>query len=371
MKTLAILTVAVVSLPCVAVAQRTVPDRRVVPIPPAPPMPTNQALVAWQVDSVQCSDGDLPKQAVMLPRPAFGWIQTGAPPRLALAFAVDAAGRPIEIRRGDTMYVPNADDLAPALAASSFASGTPHRDCEIRYAATRTPIAAAAVPDLIAATIDARPSPEAVARIKPEGSDCVDRPLAPLLRGYPDFHKLPGSVGRQQWSMVQFDVDDAGKPIAIRTNAGSNDVGLDAAARDAVAKSRFSGGRRTGCLYPYWKSALPRPAPDAPDKDTFRPDNATCPAELDWAVKPVLRYPDNYRKRAIEGWAIVGFDAAPWGATGNVRVLAAAPSADFGAAAVNIVSAARLASSNQGYVGCVERVRYVMTPPDGAEPSDR
>ena len=146
---------------------------------------------------------------------------------------------------------------------------------------------------------------------------------------------------------------------------GTNDGGLDAAARDAVAKSRFTGGKRTGCLYSYWKSATPRPAPDGPDTRSFRADNATCPNDLAWAVKPVLQYPDNYRKRGIEGWAVVAFDAAP--ATGNVRVLAAEPSADFGMAAANIVSAARLAPSNQGYVGCVERVRYVMAPRDGAE----
>jgi TonB family protein len=304
----------------------------------------------------------------MLPRPTFGWVQTGMQSRVTFDFAVDAEGRPMDIRRtAEPNYVANADDLAPALAASDFAAGAPHRDCRVSYAATWTPIAAAAVPDLIAATVETRSSPQVIERVKPAGSDCFARPPAPLLRGFPDFHKLKGSVGRLQWSMVQFDIDKAGKPVGVRTLTGTNDGGLDAAARDAVAKSRFSGGARTGCLYPYWKSALPRPAPDSPDKDTFRPADATCPVELEWAVKPILQYPDNYRKRGIEGWAIIGFDVAPWGATGNVRVLAAEPAADFGMAAANIVSAARLASSNQGYVGCVERVRYVMAPPGGAE----
>ncbi|QDZ07167.1 energy transducer TonB [Sphingomonas panacisoli] len=371
MKTLAILAVAAAVLPTVVVAQRKPVERYPAPIPPAPPLPGAQGLIGWQVEGMDCAGTDLPDAAVMLPRPAFGWMQQGAPLRVTLDFAIDDAGRPVDIRRSEQSYVPNADDLAPALAASNFAAGAPHRQCQAHYVATRSPIAAAAVPDLIAATIDARPSREAIERIKPTGSDCFDKPLEPLLRGYPDFRTLKGSVGRLQWSMVQFDIDAAGKPVAVHTLTGTHDGGLDAAARAAVAKSRFAGGKRSGCLYPYWKSATPRPAPDSPDKQGFRPESATCPVELDWAVKPVLQYPDNYRKRGIEGWAIVAFDAAPWGATGNVRVLAAEPAADFGTTAINVVAAARLAPSNQGYVGCVERVRYVMTSPGGAEaPAD-
>ena len=34
--------------------------------------------------------------------------------------------------------------------------------------------------------------------------------------------------------------------------------------------------------------------------------------------------------RAIEGWAVIAFDVAPWGGTGNVRVVASEPAADFG-----------------------------------------
>lgn len=372
MKTLAILAAAAAFLPSLAGAQARVVERPPISIPPAPlPPPNSQALIVWRVETVHCADADLPEVAVSLPRPSFGWMQMGAPARATFDFTVTADGRPIDIRRAGAGYVPSTDDLAPALAASGFAAGKPHRDCRVTYVATRTPIAMADVVDLIAATIDARPSRDVVDRIKPANSDCLSRFPAPLLRAYPDFTKLKGSVGRPQWSMVAFDVDAAGKPTGVRTLTGSNDAPLDLAARDAVAKSRFVAGKRTGCFYPYWKNALPLPAPDAPDKQSFRPDGATCPTQLDWAVKPVLQYPQNYRKRAIEGWAIVAFDAAPWGATGNVRVLAAEPAADFGTAAMNIVTAARLAPSNQGYVGCVERVRYVMTPPDVADaPAD-
>ena len=274
-------------------------------------------------------------------------MQMGSQSRVTIDFTVAADGRPIDIRRVGASYTPNADDLARELAASGFAAGVPHRDCQVTYVATRTPIAMADVADLLSASIDSRPSREAIDRIKPANSDCLNPAPSSLLRGYPDFAKLKGSVGRLQWSMVKLDIDAAGKPTGIRTLTGTNDAALDQAGRDAVARSRFSGGKRTGCLSPYRKAAQPLPAPAAPEEQSFRPDGATCPVDLEWAVQPVLRYPDNYRKRGIEGWAIIAFDAAPWAATGNIRVLAAEPAADFGMAAVNIITSARLAPSNR------------------------
>jgi TonB family protein len=73
----------------------------------------------------------------------------------------------------------------------------------------------------------------------------------------------------------------------------------------------------------------------------------------------VLRFPEPYRRRAIEGWAVVTYDVAPWGEINNIQVKASQPSADFGAQAVTVLRSARV-KPGPGAVGCVERVRFVM-----------
>ena len=99
-----------------------------------------------------------------------------------------------------------------------------------------------------------------------------------------------------------------------------------------------------------------------PEEASFRPADATCPAQAEWAVSPTLTYPDNFRRRGIEGWAMIGYDVAPWGATGNVRVLATQPSDEFGAQAMRIITTAKRVPSATGYTGCVDRVSFKMGP---------
>jgi len=45
------------------------------------------------------------------------------------------------------------------------------------------------------------------------------------------------------------------------------------------------------------------------------------------SLPPLMPFPSRFRRRAIEGWSEIGFDVAPWRATGNVRVLASTPAA--------------------------------------------
>ena len=70
----------------------------------------------------------------------------------------------------------------------------------------------------------------------------------------------------------------------------------------------------------------------------------------------------------IEGWAVVRYDVAPWGALGNISVLKSEPSEDFGKQAVMMLQNAMLAPSTQGMTGCVDRVRYVLD--DKPAPAD-
>ena len=77
---------------------------------------------------------------------------------------------------------------------------------------------------------------------------------------------------------------------------------------------------------------------------------------------PALVFRGGFLQRRVVGWALIGYDVAPWGQTGNVRVLAAEPAAAFGEQALNIVRSARKETADTGMTGCVTMVRFVMPP---------
>lgn len=351
---------SVIGIPVSGLAAAVPPD-----IPPPPPLvdaDTNgPALIAWQVARITCSEGNLPVAAAVTPFPQSGWSAM----RLTEAeyqFSVDGEGRPVDIHRPQGgPFVQFTDDLAPALAASRFAQGAPRHDCRVTFKAAVTPLAGVTPRDAMTLAMTGGAQRKALwDRIRPAGSTCTDPQPAPLLRAFPDFARIPSVPGQRSWSMVGFDISASGKPLAPHLIGASGNAALDSAARDAVARSRFVKKARTGCLYYYWRDAATLKAPVMPDPASVRPKDANCPEHLSWVGQPNMQYPANYRRRAVEGWAIVAFDTAPWGETGNFRVLAAQPSADFGQAAINTLRPARLARSNSGYVGCVERVRFAM-----------
>ncbi|MGB5077066.1 MAG: hypothetical protein WBO17_06270 [Sphingorhabdus sp.] len=71
----------------------------------------------------------------------------------------------------------------------------------------------------------------------------------------------------------------------------------------------------------------------------------------------MLTFPGNWQRRMIEVWGVILFDVAPWGGTGNLRIVASEPATEFGKMARRIVQAAKLAPSTSGLSGCVEIVR--------------
>jgi TonB family protein len=188
------------------------------------------------------------------------------------------------------------------------------------------------------------------------------------MRAFPAFEKIPQAHGTLSHSVVGFDIDAGGKPRSVRLVDTSGNAELDRQSLDAVARSSFAPGARTGCTYPYYRrQAEPLKAPDAPPSASFRPEGSTCPEELGkWASIPRLEFPPEFLRRGIEGWAAIRYDLAPWGASGNVAVLAAEPAEAFGTQARGIVSQGRRAPSS-GYSGCVTLVRFVL-PPRGTAP---
>jgi TonB family protein len=278
---------------------------------------------------------------------------------ITMRFRIDETGRVLGLKRNPSGYRLMAD-LAPSLAASKFAPGAPRNDCSIVYEQKRTSIADADLPEIInySITPPRRAPKELFDRITPAGADCnVQRP-AVLLRAYPDFDSIPATVGRMDWSMVKFDIAASGKPVKLSVYATTGNKALDKASIEAVAKSRFAKGGKQGCLYPYWRRGGTLEAPPSKELTAYRSEDSTCRQTVDWKFQPPLVYPDNFRRRDIEGWAVISFDVAPWGATGNVKIVAAEPAEEFGEAARQIVVGSLKEPSGQGFSNCVTRVRY-------------
>ncbi len=350
------------------------------PAPPVINIPSpvaaarEQSVAVLKPTDARCADGPLDISAIKRPAVQLFWSRNQATETpIVLSFRIDESGRVLGLKREPNGYgvLP---DLSPSLAASRFPSGKPRNGCSISYSREQTTIADAQTEDLIAYSLAATPRPpkELFDRLQPEGSDCYPRRPAVLLQAYPEFDTIAATAGRTDWSMVKFNIDGNGKPVAIGIHATSGNKALDKASIDAIAKSRYAKGAKKGCLYPYWRAAGPVAAPASPETEAYRSGEGKCPAEVEWKSKPALVYPDNFRRRAVEGWAIVAFDVAPWGATGNVKLVAAEPAAEFGEAALNIVRGATVVSSEQGYSGCFEKIRYVMNPkrPDNDLPSN-
>lgn len=323
-------------------------------------------LLMWSPGEVRCSEGGLVRGERM-PRPLNGlvWSTGVAAVPITFAFAIDEGGRPISIARRGEGNMAHAEDTGPALAASRFAPGAIRSDCTITYTPRTAPLDAAPVPELMSYSMNRksiRLPREAMRRIG--GGNCGERPVpGPLLRAYPDFRKLANTPGRRDWAMVGYDLDASGRPVNVRIVGGTGHAALDAASLDAVGKSRFASGEREGCRYPYWLNPGVVEAPPMPPKGALEPADAACDARDGFARPPRLIFPEPYRRRAIEGWAIVSYDVASWGEIGNVKVLEAQPSEDFGKQAVRMMENAEARTSGQGMTGCVDRIRFVMNAP--------
>jgi TonB family protein len=294
-----------------------------------------------------------------MPFNSLGWGLSG---RAVVRFDIDSSGRPVSIKSS------SGDDAAAAVAASRF-SAQARQHCSATFSAPIQPLEVAPLADLVAYTVSPVSGPlppQGWARIRSAG-DCQHPPRQqPLLRAYPDFDAIPARPGVKDWAMIGYDTDARGRPLRAHVVSGTGNRLLDAAATTAVRNSRFTGGARTACLYPYWRAPAVLPAPVMPGKGTYQDMQDACPRQGSWANLPVLRFPPSFARRRIEGWAILSYDVAPWGEIGNVKVLEAQPAEEFGRQAMQILRVAKAPASPQGASGCVERVKFVM-PREDAE----
>jgi TonB family protein len=350
----------------------------VAPVAGVQPARSPQMLLAWLPGEVRCDGIAVAPAAMRRPLTTLAWQEPGGARTVTYRFRIDPAGRPLSIARDGGGYAMQTEDIAPSLAASRFPVAADRRDCAITYTARSTPLVEAPVADLMSYAVNPLTGPlprPGWDRIIPAGADCR-APRAPRirLRAYPDFDALPPTPGVRGWSMVGYDLDARGRPVRVRTAAGTRNPALDAAAVDAVRASRFTPGARTGCLYPYWQNPATIAAPPLPDRIGTAGTTDGCPAG-EWVYRPTPVYPRPWHARGIEGWAVVAFDVAPWGEIGNVRVVASEPAAEFGQEALRLLRGARKPASATGHAGCIERVRFAMpatatATADPARPDD-
>lgn len=322
-------------------------------------MVPQRMLVTWSAGQVRC-DGVMRTATVPIsPFPMLGW--RGAMPNSRDAdidFAIDASGRTMQIA-SDVGNLGYAIDLKPAVAAARFAAGAPAQNCHVTLSRQDRSLEEAPIAEIARYAAAPRTGPverEVLDRLKPTGTNCFEPPLEPRMIMFPDLKSLPGQPGQLSWSLAGFDVDAGGKTVRMGIIASSGDKAIDHAVLEAVSKSRFAPVPRHGCLMPSIRRADTVKAPEFPASKN------PCEEPADWRVPPRLQFPEPYRRRGIEGWALIRYDIAPWGALGNFSVVASAPSDDFGVAGIATLRNAALPQRPDGLKGCLARVRFVIAP---------
>ena len=341
-----------------------------VPASPPPPIVTvpihgpattvvQQQFVTWHPGPVRCDGATEVPVTVRRPYNEIVWAGVAKPRPVTMQFAVDESGRPLSIRQDEPVGGYRANQISPALAASRFAPGPARQDCTIVYTPKLDSLDDVPIPELASYVVTQQkprlPKP-GYDRLR-AGDECR-RKTQPLVQVLPDLQRIAATPGVRDWALVGFDVTASGETRNAHILASTGNAELDQASVTAISESRYNAGEaRGGCSYSFSRNAGELPAPVMPNKPAADQEDQ-CRA-LDWAQSPRLVYPDLYRKLSIEGWAILKYDVAPWGAIGNVQVLDAQPTQDFGMAAKAMLERARK-EAGQGATECMTRVRYEM-----------
>ncbi len=356
-----------------ALAAPPAPPPPVVSVPYVPPV--SKILVA-RAGEVRCA-GDLVAPLRMDPPIPMASSST-APPPVALKFRVDASGRPlgiahaVETSSGSPWHM---RDIQPALAAWQFEAGPERSDCSVTFTFDAKAVEEiddeaalryAALSRFGTPGYNAALARTAFERGRGEGSTCT-RPLERRRLEYAPADLLPKVPGAPSFTIATHDVDSKGKPVRARVLSSSGNEELDRHTLKALRASRFAPEERRGCVQMFRRSAGLLPAPPPIPVRGERPSK-TCSngAKPAWKKAPSSGFPEPFRRRSIEGWAIVRYDVAPWGQIGNVSVLAAEPASDLGEHAANLVRNASKVESATGFSGCVDILMFKLPSEDQA-----
>lgn len=354
------------------------------PASPPPPVitipardPSAQAgphLSVWDAGEVTCADGRrLAGSLIGAPTPVRLSRSMDAMPPMTFGFTLGADGQARSITSsGDAVGLARAMDIPPAIAGARFPATATPVHCEVTFTESIVAMDKAELEDLILLIAYRGPRevpPSAFTRFAP--GTCGERPRPrPLTVSYPDFRAIPNPSGRRDWVFLTYDTDAKGNAVDITIAGTSGNADLDAAAAAALKQSRFTEGNRTGCFRYFWSGHSTVTAPERPPLDSYGERPEACNAEGRWAVEPNLVYPEIYRRRAIEGWAVLRYDVAPWGEIGNIEVVEAQPAQSLGAFAVPILRSARYVEQGAGLKGCITSVRFRLPDRDQERESE-
>ena len=347
---------------------------------PMPPMPIDrQRFVSFSPGAIDCGGVAVVPDRREEPYPSVGFAYSNDQPLPAtgfyrLRFSIDGSGRPedIAVDKDDLPHWIDRSDIMPAFAAWHFAAGAPRQGCVIAFAIHDYPISAAPPAEAMRYFAMKGGDRDLFERTIPKGSTCF-QPNAPaeLVRVWPDFETIPQPPGTRSFTMIGYDINRHGKPIHVHVVASDGNRVLDAKGVAAMKRSRYVNGARSGCTYPFRRTPIaPLKAPPSPDVAAFRPPDADCDGVGAWTNLALTTFPEAFRKRSIEGWAIVQYDVAPWGETGDFKVLKAEPAEAFGTQAIETIRRSTKPSSKRGYTGCVDKVAFKMTKPGSNETID-
>lgn len=328
-------------------------------------------LARWEAGEIMCSGGiSFPGTVIKATIPTrMSYRQTVSEPA-TFGFTLGSDGRALSIglaeqgRRASRMA-----DIAPAIASSTFPALETQQQCTVTFTETAVPFDEAELRDLVmlrAHNRNARIPSETWARFAPGDCRVSPRPRA-LTRSYPDFRTLPRRAGERHWVFLSYDTDAQGHTINTAIRGSSESAALNDEGLRAVQQSQYTNGNRTGCVRYFWTGAGDVEAPSSPPLDSYGTEPDGCDAEAKWAKEPRLTYPNNFRRRAIDGWVVLRYDVAPWGEVGNIEVLEAQPADAFGTAAQKMLSTGRYVEQDAGLKGCITRVMYRL-PNRGAQP---
>ena len=297
----------------------------------------------------------------------------GAPAPDVLTFAVDGAGRPISISRSvtsDGLVVISSgpeNDVQAALASWRFPPRA-RSDCEVVVRSRRVRLDDASPTQIAHALVsgDNRRLAPAIRRALARPGDACETTPRLQSAAAPNRRRGRTAPGGRDWAAVRFDIDEAGVTRGIEALASSGDGAWDAEVARAVAETTFGDGPRRGCIVGFSRAGDDLPAPFPPPEVG---ELNRCSAEQRARLKLArLTYPEAFSKRAIEGWAIVRFSLASWGAVGGVEVLEAQPASAFGEAATRLIRSGSIEPGPDHAAGCVDRVIFRM-PGEGERPN--
>jgi hypothetical protein len=124
-------------------------------VPLASTPPSGPMVIGWSAGTARC-DGLIEPFTVQIPIEGnYSWVSSNLKSQqpLSLVFRIDADGRPLGIKRDESLYLPSSEDIEPAFAASRFKPGAARNHCVIAYTLHATPIEKAPIEDLIAITV--------------------------------------------------------------------------------------------------------------------------------------------------------------------------------------------------------------------------